>query len=214
MIKKIMIIDGGPRKNMNTAAMCEKFAEGAQSAGAEVKIIRLYDIDYKGCRSCMACKLKERALTSCRFPDGLTDVLTDCASADGLVLASPIYFGEVTAQLRAFLERFTFPWLNYAQGTFSAPKKMPVTMIYTMNGMPSDGENMRKNMQTFEWVLSASMGCSVEAIIANNTTQVNNYAPYEFAPNTAEEKKLWRSEHWEQDLQNAYMAGRKMAEQI
>ena len=52
---KIMIIDGGPRKDMNTAAMVQAFAEGAQEGGAEVKVVRLYDIDYKGCRSCMAC---------------------------------------------------------------------------------------------------------------------------------------------------------------
>ena len=62
-MKKIIIIDGGPRRNMNTAQMLQKFAEGAQSAGEhiEVKTYRLYDLDYKGCMSCMACKLKDRA---------------------------------------------------------------------------------------------------------------------------------------------------------
>lgn len=51
-MKKIMIIDGGPRKNMNTAAMIEAFANGAKSMSdeIEVKTVRLYDIDYKGCR--------------------------------------------------------------------------------------------------------------------------------------------------------------------
>ena len=109
-----MIIDGGPRRNMNTAAMVEAFADGARSEGAEVKHIRLYDIDYKGCRSCMACQLKGKRVDSCRFKDGITDILAECATADGLVLASPIYFGEVTAQLRAFWERLVFPWLPLA----------------------------------------------------------------------------------------------------
>ena len=65
-MKKIMIIDGGPRKNMNTAAMIEAFANGAKSVSdeIEVKTVRLYDIDYKGCRSCMACKLKGKLFTS------------------------------------------------------------------------------------------------------------------------------------------------------
>ena len=213
-MKRIMIIDGGPRRNMNTAAMCEKFAEGARDAGVEVKIVRLYDLDYKGCRSCMACKLKNAHLPSCRFPDGLSDVLAECASADGLVMASPIYFGEVTAQLRAFFERLTFPWLSYSQGVFNAPKKMPVTMIYTMNGMPADGDNMRKNMQIFEWVLSSSMGSPVEAVVANNTMQVNNYVHYDFTPGTAENKLQWREEHWVEDQQKAYAAGKQMAEQV
>ena len=58
-MKKIIIIDGGPRKTFNTASMLQKFAEGARSAGdyIEVKTVRLYDFDYKGCVSCMACKL-------------------------------------------------------------------------------------------------------------------------------------------------------------
>ena len=59
-MKKIVIIDGGPRKNMNTAAMIEAFSDGAKSVeeNLEVKRIRLYDLDYKGCYSCLACKLK------------------------------------------------------------------------------------------------------------------------------------------------------------
>jgi len=53
-MKKIIIIDGGPRRNMNTAQMPQKFAEGAQSAGEhiEVKTIRLYDLDYKEFEFC------------------------------------------------------------------------------------------------------------------------------------------------------------------
>ena len=49
-MKRIIIIDGGPRKNFNTASMLQKFAEGASSVSdaIEVKTIRLYGLDYKG----------------------------------------------------------------------------------------------------------------------------------------------------------------------
>ena len=59
-MKKIVIVDGGPRKSMNTAQMLQRVAEGAKSVSedVEVKSVRLYDLDYKGCMSCMACKLK------------------------------------------------------------------------------------------------------------------------------------------------------------
>ena len=55
-MKKIVIIDGGPRKTFNTASMLKKVAEGASSVfgDIEVKTVRLYDLDYKGCMSCMA----------------------------------------------------------------------------------------------------------------------------------------------------------------
>ena len=59
-MQKIIIIDGGPRKNFNTASMLQKFAEGATSVSdkIEVKTVRLYGLEYKGCMSCMACKIK------------------------------------------------------------------------------------------------------------------------------------------------------------
>ncbi|MBQ1201759.1 MAG: flavodoxin family protein, partial [Alistipes sp.] len=97
-MKKIVIVDGGPRKGMNTAQLLQRFAEGAMSVGedVEVKRVRLYDIDYKGCTSCMACKLKGKVSNICRFRDALSPLLDEIAEADGLVLGSPIYFGEVT----------------------------------------------------------------------------------------------------------------------
>ena len=55
-MKKIVIVDGGPRKNMNTAQLLQRVAEGAKSVGedVEVKTVRLYDLDYKGCMSCIS----------------------------------------------------------------------------------------------------------------------------------------------------------------
>ena len=215
-MKKIMIIDGGPRKNMNTAAMIEKFADGVKSVSEEieVKTVRLYDIDYKGCRSCMACQLKGKRVPSCRFKDGLTDVLAEVTEADGLVIASPIYYGEFTAMTRAFWERLTFPWLSYSKGTLVAPKKMPVTMIYTMNATPEQAAMTLQSMQGIQMYTGMAFGCEVEVIQANNTTQVNNYERFDFSEGTAEAKKAWKDAHWEQDLQKAFEAGMRMAEKI
>ncbi len=80
-MKKIVIVDGGPRKNMNTAQLLQRFAEGAKSVGEniEVKSVRLYDLEYKGCMSCMACKLKGKSSNICRFKDALTPVLEEIA---------------------------------------------------------------------------------------------------------------------------------------
>jgi multimeric flavodoxin WrbA len=54
---KIIGINGSPRKKWNTATMLEHSLDGAASRGAETKLVHLYDIDYKGWRSCFACKL-------------------------------------------------------------------------------------------------------------------------------------------------------------
>ena len=135
-MKKIMIIDGSPRKNMNTAAMIEAFANGAKSVSEEieVKTIRVYDMNCKGCVSCLACKLKNsKYLDVCARKDDFTEPLRETAYADGIVFASPMYFFQITAQLRAFIERLFFPWLSYKDYSSHPPKgRIPTAFIYTM----------------------------------------------------------------------------------
>ena len=211
-MKRIMIIDGGPRRNMNTAQMLQKFAEGAKSVGndVEVKTVRLYDMDYKGCMSCMACKLKGKTSNVCRFRDALSPVLDEITQADGLVLGSPVYFGEVTGQMRAFLERLSFPWLSYNDYSMTAPKRMPVVLIETMNGIPE--RNNSNGFGTMEGCITRALG-EPQHIVAYNTCQVKDYSRYELGGFSEEAKHQWRDAHWEEDLQKAYDAGRQMASQ-
>lgn len=167
-MKTIIVIDGGPRKNFNTASMLQKFAEGARSVSndIEVKTIRLYGLDYKGCMSCMACKIKDKASNVCKFKDALTPILEDIAKADGLALGSPIYFGQITGQMQAFLERLSFPWLSYNDYSLTAPKKMPVVLIETMNGLPD--QNNSQGYGPMEYCIANAL-CQPEHIIAYNT---------------------------------------------
>ena len=212
-MKKIIIIDGGPRKTFNTASMLKSFAEGAASVSeeVEVKTVRLYDLDYKGCISCLGCKLKGRASNICRFKDALTPVLEEIATADGLVLGSPIYFGDITGQMRSFLERLTFPWLSYNDYSLTAPRRMPVVLVETMNGTPE--RNNSNGYGTMEWPIANALG-EPERLVAYNTYQVKDYARYELAGFSEEAKRRYRDEHWQHDLQQAHDAGRRMAEQI
>ena len=212
-MKKIIIVDGGPRKIFNTASMLQKFGEGASSVSSDikVKIVRLYDLDYKGCMSCMACKIKDRASNVCKFKDALTPVLEEIAQADGLVLGSPIYFGDVTGQMRTFLERLAFPWLSYTDYSMTAPKRMPVVLVETMNGLPE--RNNSQGYGSMEYCIKAALG-EPEHLIAYNTYQVKNYNNFELGGFSEEAKRKYRDEHWEEDLQMAYDAGKRMAEKI
>lgn len=210
-MKKIVIIDGGPRKNMNTAKLLQRLAEGVKSVDkdAEIKVVRLYDVDYKGCMSCMACKLKGKASNVCCFKDALTPVLDEVAQADGLVLGSPIFFGEVTGRMRAFLERLSFPWLSYNDYSLTAPKRMPVVLVETMNGTPE--RNNSNHFGTMEYCIATALG-EPQHIVAYNTCQVASYDRYELGGFSEEAKHAWRDAHWDEDLQKAFDAGRQMAE--
>ena len=212
-MKKIIVIDGSPRKNFNTASMLQKFAEGATSVSdkIEVKTVRLYGLDYKGCMSCMACKIKGKASNICKFKDALTPVLEEIAEADGLVLGSPIYFGDVTGQMRTFLERLAFPWLSYNDYSMTAPKRMPVVLMETMNGLPD--RNNSQGYGSMEFCIQTALG-EPEHLVAYNTYQVKNYERFELASFSEEAKRQWRDEHWEQDLQKAFDAGKQMAKKI
>lgn len=212
-MKKIMIIDGGPRKNFNTASMLQKFAEGAQSISSDVdvKTIRLYDMDYKGCMSCMVCKIKGKASNICKFKDALTPILEEISQADGMALGSPIYFGQITGQMQAFLERLAFPWLSYNDYSMTAPKRMPVVLMETMNGTPE--KNNSQGYGSMEYCITAALG-EPKKLIAYNTYQVKNYERFELASFSEEAKRNWRDTHWEEDLQKAFDAGKQMAESI
>ena len=112
-----------------------------------------------------------------------------------------------TAQL---LQRLAFPWLSYNDYSLTAPKRMPVVLIETMNGTPE--RNNSNHFGTMEWCLTTALG-EPERIIGYNTCQVAKYDNYELGSFSEEAKHAWRDAHWEEDLQRAYDAGRKMAEQ-
>ncbi|MBQ3579974.1 MAG: flavodoxin family protein [Bacteroidales bacterium] len=210
MTKQITIIDGGPRKNMNTSAMIKSFAEGVAEGGAQVTVFRLYDLDFKGCRSCLVCKLKDRKPDVCAYKDGLTEALRAATYADGVVLASPVFFGRVTGQMECFVERLIFPWLSYDDHRLTPPRRLPWAAIYTMN---DTSDNLRA-LRSFELLVGGYYGDLPEKVVAFNTYQVNDYDRYAMAAHPKEEKELWRAEHWENDLLEAKAAGRRMCEKI
>ena len=110
----VIAINGGPRKKWNTAMMLEKALEGAASKGAGTELIHLYDLEYKGCISCFACKKRGGDnYGRCGVKDDLTAVFAEIEKADALILGSPIYFGDVTGALRSFLERLLFQYHVY-----------------------------------------------------------------------------------------------------
>jgi multimeric flavodoxin WrbA len=147
----------------------------------------------------------------CKFKDALTPILEEIAEADGLVLGSPNYFGEISGQMRTFLERLAFPWLSYNDYSNTAPKRMPVVLIETQNGTKE--YNNCNGYGTMEYCISQALG-EPEKLIAYNTYQVKNYNNYELAGFSEEAKRQYRDAHWEDDLQQAYNAGKRMAEKI
>ena len=104
-MKNVLIISSSYRKNGNSQALCEQFALGAEEAGNQVILIRLAEKKIGFCRACDGCM---RNGGNCVQKDDMTELLKLFQKADVLVLATPIYFYGITAQMKTFIDR-TYP---------------------------------------------------------------------------------------------------------
>ncbi len=104
---KIVCLLGSPREKGNSATLARQFCSTAEKHGAEVTTFALNKLQYRGCQGCMLCKTK---LDHCALEDDLTEVLEAVRGTDVLVLASPVYYWDVSSQLKSFLDR-TFSFL-------------------------------------------------------------------------------------------------------
>lgn len=98
----IVAILGSPREAGSSAFIAERFLSAARKLGARTQSFELNKLTYRGCQACMACK---KGAETCVLKDDLAAVLQAAAAADVLVLASPIYYGDVTGQMKSFFDR-------------------------------------------------------------------------------------------------------------
>lgn len=108
MSMKIVCLLGSPRAKGNSTALAKRFCEAAKTLGAKIQTFSLNKLAYRGCQACMACKTK---LEKCILEDDLSRVLDAVHQCDVLVLASPVYYGDISAQMKAFIDR-TFSFLR------------------------------------------------------------------------------------------------------
>ena len=98
---KLIAFNGSPRKKWNTATLLEHALKGAKDKGAKTELIHLYDLDYKGCTSCFACKRIRGECGHCAIKDDLRPVLKKVETADAILIGSPIYYAITTSRAGA-----------------------------------------------------------------------------------------------------------------
>ena len=209
---KIIAVNGSPRKNWNTDTLLKKVLEGAASAGAETEMVYLYDLNFKGCRSCMACKLKKEPRPNrCILRDELTTVLDRVHEADAVVLGSPIYFSEVTGEMRSFFERFLFQYLNYDDYSKPLSPAKKTAWIFTMNIAESQFEDFGYTplFQRYENWMKLYFG-HCETLLATDTMQVKDYSRYHLAGFDAKAKQLRHETVFPEDGRKAYELGKRL----
>ena len=101
---KVLMLNGSPRKGGNTARALREMEKTFQEERVEVEILQVGQLPIRGCTACGAC----RKLGKCVFDDAVNEAAEKFREADGLVLASPVYYASANATLMAFVQRLFY----------------------------------------------------------------------------------------------------------
>ena len=115
MSKKVLVLSGSPRKGANSDTLCDQFINGAKEAGHDVEKILVADKKIEYCNACYYC---QRSGGFCAKKDDMPIILDKITSADVIVMASPVYFYSINAQMKALIDRCVAKWLDIKNKEF------------------------------------------------------------------------------------------------
>lgn len=110
---KIVAFNGSPRKTASCATLIESLCAGARGKGHETRVFHLIDHDVKPCIACYSCMGHKAEI--CSQNDDFIGMAKEIMAADVVVMASPVYMGQVTGLFKTFFDR----WLTFAEADFS-----------------------------------------------------------------------------------------------
>jgi multimeric flavodoxin WrbA len=212
---KVIAFNGSPRKNWNTATLLKKALAGAASKGAETELINLYDLNYKGCFSCFACKtIGGKCYGRCAAVDDLTPVLKKVEETDAFILGAPIYMGAVNGAMQSFIERLSFPYLVYdGKQTSLFKKKIKTGLIYTMGATEEQVKLMGFDQTSMiQGMIMKMIFGSSETLLVTDTYQFDDYSKYETSGINVEEKTRVRRDVFPKDCEKAFEMGARLAQ--
>lgn len=209
---KVIGINGSPRKAWNTATLLQKALDGAKSKGADTELIHLYDLNFKGCASCFACKRKgSNYIGHCALKDDLSNVLEKISECDVLLLGSPIYLSNISGMMQSFLERLLFSNITYSGQGSVFKGKVSSGFIYTMG---ISDEFMKKN--NYEDIFIKNQGFlkilkgNSEFMFSSDTYQFDDYSKYEAEMWDEKHKAQVKTERFPRDCQKAFDMGARL----
>ncbi|MCS7113473.1 MAG: flavodoxin family protein [Nitrososphaerota archaeon] len=107
---RILAIVGSPRIGGNTEILASEALKAAAEEGVETEMVRLAEKEVKPCDACLSC----RVTRDCRIRDDFQGIFDRMVEADGIILATPVYFGSATPQIMALIDRAGY--LSMARG--------------------------------------------------------------------------------------------------
>ncbi|MCI8283865.1 MAG: flavodoxin family protein [Firmicutes bacterium] len=116
MSKKVLILSGSPRKGGNSDLLCDEFLRGAKDAGNDAEKIFIRGKKVAPCNACYYCR--DTGSGQCAVKDDMAEILDKMQQADVIVMASPVYFYSIDAQMKAVIDRSVARWTNIPNKEF------------------------------------------------------------------------------------------------
>ena len=212
-MKKIIAINGSPRKNFSTYELLEHALAGAKSAGEDVEteLVNLYDLNFNGCISCFGCK-KMPGKDYCISNDELTPLLQKISNCDGIIFGSPIYMDNITFKIKGLIERMLYPRHTYDSKLDYSKRNIKTCFIYTMNKSKTEA-NAKKYKWLFESIkerLESIFGLS-DYLVVHETFQFDDYATICNDRFVISEREDIRKNIFPKDCEKAYLRGKQIA---
>jgi len=142
---KAVFISGSPRKNGNTMTITGEIARGLKDQGFEIKHFFLHELDIHFCIGCKSCY----KTGSCVHNDDVALIAQDMFSAQIVIVASPSYWGDVTAQLKTFIDRCTPYCDTNSQRKLSAKGTKGVAVAVRAGSNKTENENLVSTIEHF-----------------------------------------------------------------
>lgn len=144
MAKKVMVLNGSPRRKGNTSMLVDAFSRGARETGCEVEEFFLEKMDIKACKGCFGGDYEREC--PCVQRDDMMGVYEAFRSADVLVLASPLYWWTISGQLKVAVDRL-FAAVENPRGELAVPQ-MECALL-----MAAEGDGFEESVFWYEHLM-------------------------------------------------------------
>jgi multimeric flavodoxin WrbA len=152
MAKKVVILAGSPRKGGNSELLCDQFMRGATEAGNQVEKIFICGKTINYCAACDACQGNGGR---CVQKDDMADILDRMISADVIVMATPVYFYTMSAQMKTLIDR------TYARYTEVSNKEM----YFIMTAAVGDTRLLERTLESLRGFTACLTGAKEKGVI-------------------------------------------------
>lgn len=152
MTKKVLILSSSPRRGGNSDTLCDEFMRGAIESGNEVEKVFLRDKTIHYCTGCSTCSLHRKP---CPQKDDAAEIIEKMVAADVIVMATPVYFYTMSAQMKTLIDRCC--------GLYTEMKNKEFYFIVT--AAEDDRKLMERTVDTFQGFLDCLENPTIKGVV-------------------------------------------------